>query len=50
MSFIYKIESDEEATFIERPNRFIARVLRDNGEEVIMIQEDFPSYCIVEIE
>lgn len=35
MEFIYKINSDEEATFLERPNRFIARVLRDNGEEVI---------------
>lgn len=35
MEFIYKIAIDEEATFIERPNRFIARVLRDNGEEVI---------------
>lgn len=33
--FIYKIDYDEEATFLERPNRFIARVLRDNGEEVI---------------
>ncbi len=35
MEFVYKINYDEEATFIERPNRFIAKVLRDNGEEVI---------------
>lgn len=35
MTFVYKIETDEEATFIERPNRFVAKVLRDNGEEVI---------------
>ena len=35
MKFIYNIPTDEEATFLERPNRFIARVKRDNGEEVI---------------
>jgi sugar fermentation stimulation protein A len=35
MEFVYEIETDEEAIFIERPNRFIGIVKRNNGEEVI---------------
>lgn len=35
MKFIYNIPTDEEATFLERPNRFIAKAIRDNGEEII---------------
>ena len=35
MEFVYEIETDEEAVFIERPNRFIGIVKRTNGEEVI---------------
>ena len=32
---IYKIDIDEEGFFLERPNRFIAKVKLDTGEEVI---------------
>lgn len=32
---LYKLRTDQEGTFLERPNRFISRVELDSGEEVV---------------
>jgi len=40
MKELYKIQIDEEATFLERPNRFIAHVKLDNGSEEIVHVHD----------
>jgi sugar fermentation stimulation protein A len=40
MKELYKIQIDEEGTFLERPNRFIAHVRLDSGSEEIVHVHD----------